>query len=122
MAQGSAICNTASIAGVIPGAVHAYGAAKSGVIALTRNMAMMLAPRKIRVNAVAPGMIYTGLWKQALPTHQAFLDFVGDSIPFGVDQTPEEIADAIAFLCSERARQITGQVIAVDGGQSNRPA
>lgn len=122
MAPGSAICNTASIGGVMPGALHAYGAAKSGVIALTRNMALLLAPKKIRVNAVAPGMIHTDLWKQVLPTHEAFLEFVQDKIPFGVDQTPEEIADAIAFLCSERAQQITGQVIAVDGGQSNRPA
>ena len=122
MAPGSVICNTASIAGVVPGVLHAYGAAKSGVIALTRNMAMLLAPRKIRVNAVAPGMIHTDLWKQVVPTHEAFLEFVADKIPLGVDQTPEEIADAIVFLCSDAARQITGQVIAIDGGQSNRPA
>ncbi len=122
MEPGSAICNTASVAALLPGSLHAYGAAKSGVIALTRNMAIMLAPRKIRVNAVAPGMIHTALWKQVMPTHEAFLEFIGDKIPLGVDQTPEEIADTIAFLCSERARQVTGQVIAVDGGQSNRPA
>ena len=85
-------------------------------------MALMLAPKKIRVNAVAPGMIHTALWKQVMSTHEAFLEFVQDKIPFGVDQTPEEIADAILFLCSERARQIAGQVIAVDGEQSNRPA
>jgi NAD(P)-dependent dehydrogenase (short-subunit alcohol dehydrogenase family) len=121
MAPGSVICNTASIGGVQPGALHAYGTAKSGVIALTRNMAKLLAPRKIRVNAVAPGMIHTDLWKQAAPTHEAFVELIGDAIPLGVDQTPEEIADAIVFLCSDRARQITGQVIAVDGGQSNRP-
>lgn len=121
MAEGSAICNTASIAGVQPGGLHAYGTAKSAVIAHTRSMAQLLAPRRIRVNAVAPGMIHTSLWKQVAPTHEAFVELIGDRIPLGVEQTPEEIADAIVFLCSDRARQITGQVIAVDGGQSNRP-
>jgi NAD(P)-dependent dehydrogenase (short-subunit alcohol dehydrogenase family) len=122
MPNGSAICNTSSIAGLTPGGLHAYGAAKSAVIAHTRSMAQMLAPRRIRVNAVAPGMIHTALWKQVAPSHAEFLELIGDKIPFGVDQTPEEVADAIVFLCSDRARQITGQVIAVDGGLTNRPA
>jgi NAD(P)-dependent dehydrogenase (short-subunit alcohol dehydrogenase family) len=122
MPDGSAICNTSSIGGIQPGGLHAYGAAKAAVIAHTRSMAQMLAPRRIRVNAVAPGMIHTRLWKQVAPTHDEFALLIGDRIPFGVEQTPEEIADAIVFLCSDRARQITGQVIAIDGGMSNRPA
>jgi NAD(P)-dependent dehydrogenase (short-subunit alcohol dehydrogenase family) len=122
MQRGSAICNVASIAGVMPQALQAYGAAKHGVIALTRNMAAALAPQGIRVNAVAPGMIHTDLWKTYVPDHETFLQMVQTTTPFGVDQTPEEIADSIAFLCSDRARQVTGQVIAVDGGQTNRPA
>ena len=115
-------CNTSSIGGLQPGGLHAYGTAKAAVIAHTRSMAQLLAPRRSRVNAVAPGMIHTTLWKQVAPTHEEFVAMIGDSIPFGVEQTPEEIADAIVFLCSNRARQITGQVLAVDGGQSNRPS
>jgi NAD(P)-dependent dehydrogenase (short-subunit alcohol dehydrogenase family) len=121
MPEGSVICNTSSIAGARPGGLHAYGTAKAAVMFHTRSMAELLAPRKIRVNAVAPGMIHTRLWQQVAPTHEEFVEMIGDKIPLGVDQTPEEIADAIVFLCSDRARQITGQVIAVDGGQSNRP-
>jgi NAD(P)-dependent dehydrogenase (short-subunit alcohol dehydrogenase family) len=122
MQRGAAICNTASVAAVVPGPLQAYGAAKHGVIGLTRNMALALAPKGIRVNAVAPGFIHTDLWKQVFPTREGFLEMVRGQVPLGVDQTPEEIADAVAFLCSERARQITGQVIAIDGGQSNRPS
>jgi NAD(P)-dependent dehydrogenase (short-subunit alcohol dehydrogenase family) len=122
MPRGAAICNTASVAGVQPSPLQAYGAAKHAVIAMTRNMAVALAPRGIRVNAVAPGLIHTDLWKQVVPTREAFLEIVRGQVPLGVDQTPAEIADAIAFLCSDRARQITGQVIAIDGGQSNCPA
>jgi len=121
MPRGSAICNVASVGAVSPGGLHAYGAAKSAVLAHTRSMAKLLAGEGIRVNAVAPGMIHTDLWKQITPEREDFLKMIGDSIPLGVDQTPEEIADAIVFLCSDRARQVTGQVIAVDGGQSNRP-
>ena len=122
MPDGSAICNTSSIAGLRPGGLIAYATAKSGLIAYTRSMAQALSPRRIRVNAVAPGVIHTRLWQQVAPSHEQFVELVGDRIPFGVDQTPEEIADAIVFLCSGRARQITGQVIAVDGGETNRPA
>ncbi|MUH51285.1 MAG: SDR family oxidoreductase [Actinobacteria bacterium] len=115
MARGSAICNTASIAGLMPNALFAYGAAKAGLIHWTKCMALALAPRGIRVNAVAPGFIYTRLWEQTLP-RQMFDQMVGVAVPMASEQTPAQIADSVAFLCSQRAAQITGQVIAIDGG------
>ncbi len=115
MASGAAICNTASIAGLMPNALFAYGAAKAGLIHWTKCMALALAPRGIRVNAVAPGFIYTRLWEQMLP-RQVFDQMVGVAVPMASEQTPAQIADSVAFLCSRRAEQITGQVIAIDGG------
>lgn len=119
MEAGAAICNTASIAGVVPGPLHAYGTAKAGMIHWTRNLAFALAPRGIRVNAVAPGFIYTRLWEQMAP-REMFDAMVSSQVPMKSDQTPEDIANSVAFLCSERAAQVTGQVIAIDGGTSNR--
>jgi 3-oxoacyl-[acyl-carrier protein] reductase len=115
MASGSAICNTASIAGLMPNSLFAYGAAKAGLIHWTKGMALALAPRGIRVNAVAPGFIYTRLWEQMLP-RSMFDQMVGVAVPMATEQTPAQIADSVAFLCSRRAEQITGQVIAIDGG------
>lgn len=115
MASGTAICNTASIAGLMPSALFAYGAAKAGLIHWTKCMALALAPRGIRVNAVAPGFIYTRLWEQMIP-RQIFDQMVGVAVPMASEQTPAQIADSVAFLCSRRAEQITGQVIAIDGG------
>lgn len=119
MEAGSAICNTASIAGVVPGPLMAYGAAKAAMIHWSRNLALSLAPRGIRVNAVAPGFIYTRLWAEAVP-REIFDTVVTGQVPMKTEQTPEDIANAVAFLCSDRASQITGQVIAIDGGTSNR--
>ena len=120
--SGAAICNTASIAGLMAGPLFAYGAAKAGLIHWTKSLALALAPRRIRVNAVAPGFIYTRLWEQLAP-REMFDQLVGGAVPMGTEQTAEDIADAVAFLCSERARQITGQVIAIDGGTSTgRPS
>ena len=113
--RGAAICNTASIAGLMPGPLFAYGAAKAGLIHWTKSLALALAPRGIRVNAVAPGFIYTRLWEQLAP-REMFDQMVKGTVPLGTDQTPDDIANAVAFLCSERAAQITGQVIAIDGG------
>lgn len=115
MGAGSVICNTASIAGLMPNALFAYGAAKAGLIHWTKCMALALAPNGVRVNAVAPGFIYTRLWSQMLP-REMFDQMVGGAVPMATEQTPEQIADAVAFLCSERAAQVTGQVIAIDGG------
>jgi NAD(P)-dependent dehydrogenase (short-subunit alcohol dehydrogenase family) len=119
MEAGAAICNTASIAGVMPGPLQAYGAAKAAMIHWTRNLAFALAPRSIRVNAVAPGFIYTRLWEQLAP-REMFNTMVNSQVPMHTEQTPEDIANSVAFLCSDRAAQITGQVIAIDGGTSNR--
>jgi NAD(P)-dependent dehydrogenase (short-subunit alcohol dehydrogenase family) len=118
MASGSAICNTASIAGQMPGALYAYGAAKAALIHWTKSIALALAPRGIRANAVAPGFIYTRLWEQLTPQKEIFDQVVRGAVPTGTEQTPADIANAVAFLCSERASQITGQVLAIDGGST----
>lgn len=115
MPTGSAICNTASIAGLMANQLFAYGAAKAGLIHWTKSMALTLAPRGIRVNAVAPGFVYTRLWQQML-SREMFEAMVGTAVPMADEQTPAQIADAVAFLCSGRAAQVTGQVIAIDGG------
>lgn len=117
LAAGAAICNTASIAGLMANSLFAYGAAKAAMIHWTRSMALALAPRGVRVNAVAPGFIYTRLWQGLAPREQ-FDQIVGGAVPMGTEQTAEDIADTVAFLCSERARQVTGQVLAVDGGST----
>lgn len=116
LVAGAAICNTASIAGQRPGALYAYGAAKAGLIHWTKSMAKGLAPRKIRVNAVAPGIIRTRLWETMQPDQQAYDAMIDEIMPMQQDQTPQNIADAITFLCSPQASQVTGEVITIDGG------
>ncbi len=118
LTDGAAICNTASIAGQVPSPLFAYGAAKSAVIHWTKQMARVLGPRGIRINAVAPGIIRTILWEQLEPDIDRYKQNVVSRIPLLHDQSPEDIADAVAFLCSKRARSITGQVLAVDGGMT----
>jgi 2-hydroxycyclohexanecarboxyl-CoA dehydrogenase len=94
-----------------------YSAAKGGVIALTKALARELAPRGITVNTVPPGVIDTPMSRQA----QADRDIPGDDvvatrIPLGRKGTVDEIAATCAFLCSDPAAYITGQVYAVNGG------
>ena len=88
----------------------AYACTKAGIIALTRSLAMELAPSGIRVNCVAPGVINTDM-VQVLG--QETLDELAKETPLG---TPEDIAYAVAFFASERAGFITGQVLTADGG------
>ena len=81
--------------------------------------ALELAPRSIRVNAIAPGSIYFdgGLWDQAQTTNPELYANILSSIPSGRYGTPEEVAAVAVFLASDRGCWVTGQTIAVDGGQ-----
>jgi NAD(P)-dependent dehydrogenase (short-subunit alcohol dehydrogenase family) len=125
MSAGGAVCNTSSIAGMLATPLlAAYAAAKAGVISYTRTLALQMGPKGIRVNAVAPGLIYTKIWEElgaaigggAERARGAFDMTVRALTPLGREQTPDDIGKTVAFLCSERAANITGQIVAVDGG------
>ena len=110
------IINMASVSGVLGNAGQAnYSASKAGVIGLTKSAAREFASRGITVNAVAPGFIRTEMT-------EVLSDKVKDTacaqIPLGKFGEPEDIAEAVAFLASDEARYITGQVINVDGGMA----
>jgi 3-oxoacyl-[acyl-carrier protein] reductase len=117
LGPGARIVNVSSISarhGGGPGA-FAYAAAKGGVMSLTRGWAKELAPRNIRVNLIAPGVIDT-------PFHERFstpelLETFRKSIPLGRLGTPEECAGAILYLVSPLASYVTGQSIDINGGQ-----
>ncbi|MGE5850672.1 MAG: SDR family oxidoreductase [Candidatus Methylomirabilota bacterium] len=91
-----------------------YSAAKAGVIGLTKALAKELARSNVNVNAIAPGLIQTPM--TASMPGQAREAAIAE-IPLGRPGTPEDVASLVTFLCSERARHITGEVIKVDGGQ-----
>jgi NAD(P)-dependent dehydrogenase (short-subunit alcohol dehydrogenase family) len=115
MGKGAAIVNITSISGLRASALRiAYGTSKAALEHLTRQLALELSVRGIRVNAVAPGPVDTAMAKAV---HSAAIraDY-HDAIPLGRYGLEEEIAEAVFFLCSERASYITGQVLAVDGG------
>ena len=108
------IINMASVVGVTGNAGQAnYAASKAGIIGLTKATARELASRGITVNAIAPGFIETGMTKD-LP--EKVKEASVSQIPLGKFGQPEDVAAAAAFLASEEARYITGQVLGVDGG------
>lgn len=110
------IINIASVSGLLGNAGQAnYAASKAGVIGLTKSVARELASRQITVNAVAPGFIATEMVAAMTDSAKAAMT---DHIPFGRIGEPEEVADVVAFLASDAARYVTGQIIAVDGGMS----
>ena len=108
------IVNIASVVGIMgnPGQSN-YSASKAGVIGLTKTWAKELASRRIRVNAVAPGYIQTAMTDK-LP--EKARQTLYDVIPLKEFGTASDVAEAAAFLASDAARYITGQVIKVDGG------
>ena len=117
--EGGAMVAVSSIAGGVYGwEDHAhYAAAKAGVLGLCRSLAVELAPRGIRVNAVIPGLIETP--QSSDPVNSLGpegLRRAGADIPFGRVGRPEEVADVIRFLTSAQARYVTGQELIVDGG------
>jgi 3-oxoacyl-[acyl-carrier protein] reductase len=113
-AHKGAVVNVVSVVGQIGSAGQVnYTAAKAGLEAFTKSCARELASRQIRVNAVAPGYIDTEMTRAISDqARQAMLAHV----PLGRAGTPEDVADVITFLVSDRARYVTGQVWRVDGG------
>ena len=113
-AKGSAV-NVGSVAGLNGGSLGpAYGAAKAGLLGLTKAAARALGPQGIRVNAVCPGPVESPLVAGMPPT--AIAAMVATT-PLGRLATPEEVADAVAWLCSDAARFVTGQTLVIDGGR-----
>jgi len=126
VAQGAGcIVNTASLAGKLAAPLLAhYSASKFAVLGWTQALARELAPKGIRVNAVCPGFVKTGMqsreieWDACLrevSPERVIADYVAQT-PLGRLELPEDVADVVAFLCSDQARLMTGQGINVTGG------
>lgn len=123
-ATGASIINQASVAGLVGvGGMAAYGAAKGALVALTRSMAVDLAPMGIRVNVVCPGTVHTPLIEPLLRQRgegdlERGMKMTTVKYPIGRLGKPEEIAQAALFLASDDASFVTGSVWAVDGGMT----
>jgi NAD(P)-dependent dehydrogenase (short-subunit alcohol dehydrogenase family) len=112
---GGALVNITSISAVRASTLRsAYGTSKAGLAHLTKQLAVELASLGIRVNGVAPGPVETAMAK-AVHTPEIRADY-HDAIPLNRYGLEEELAEAVFFLCSERASYVTGQILAVDGG------
>jgi NAD(P)-dependent dehydrogenase (short-subunit alcohol dehydrogenase family) len=94
----------------------AYAASKAALDSMTRSLALEWAAHRIRVNAVAPSHTATDRLKQAIGEGKLDHDVIVQRIPLGRFAEPDEIADAVVFVCSDQARFITGHVLTVDGG------
>ena len=116
-AGGGSIVNTSSVAGLVGfGGIPAYTASKHGVAGLTKTIALDYAKENIRCNAVCPGVIHTPMIDRFTGGDPAALEAMTATEPVGRLGKPEEIADAVVYLCSDEASFITGAAIPVDGG------
>jgi 3-oxoacyl-[acyl-carrier protein] reductase len=115
--DGARVINISSVAGRIgvAGGRSLYGATKAAIDSLTRNWALELAPRKILVNAIAPGYVTTDMTAAHFSDPKVLSGAIKRH-PLGRLGTPEEVADVVVFLCSDQSRFITGQSINVSGG------
>lgn len=119
--SGGAIVNMASVAGLVGFAgLPAYCASKGGVVQLTRTAAVEYAEHGIRINAVCPGAVQTGMIDRITGKEAETVEQFKALHPMHRFATPEEIADTVVWLCSDGAGFITGQALAVDGGMVAR--
>lgn len=114
---GGSIVNIASVNGLIGlQAIHAYSAAKGGVIALTRSMAVAHGKDNIRINCICPGTIQTEVWEPMIERNPHILDEITPWYPLGRIGQPVDIANAALFLASDEAGFATGAIFVIDGG------
>ncbi|MDP6059434.1 MAG: SDR family NAD(P)-dependent oxidoreductase [Pirellulaceae bacterium] len=123
--ESGSIVNIASINGQNPAPlVAAYNVAKAGVISLTRTLALEMAAYGVRVNAVCPGPVYTDFNRSVMAqrcknldvTEKAMIEKIRSAIPLGRWGEPDDIANAVTFLCSSHSSWMTGEVLRVSGG------
>ena len=115
--NGGSIVNIASVNGLIGlQGIHAYSAAKGGVIALTRSMAVAHGKDNIRVNCICPGTVQTEVWEPMIERNPNILDEITPWYPLGRIGKPADIANAALFLASDEASFATGAVFVIDGG------
>ena len=117
---GGSIIHTSSISGLTSSLrTPPYGAVKAAVIQYTKTQALQLASKNIRVNCIAPGSIDFpgGTWDDAKKNNPKLYAGIQNSIPFGRLGMPEEVAKLAVFLASDAASWVTGETVAVDGGQ-----